>query len=527
MAGAGGLTADRSDPADRPARARRWWQIGWYPLAAPIAFIVLIWSSAALHPVWLVRPLAFAIVATVLLSLVLAALVADSDRGTLAAWAIVVGLVVDDLRLTALLVLVAASIVVEGIVHRGHGLASGRTIRRGMSILAAVLLLATSISLVQNGTVQSVVEDIRSDLDRPRQAATYDPAAPDIVVMLLDGYPGYEAAEALAPAGFDPDAFPNALEARGFQVPRSSRTNYLLTRLVLPAMFTGTHLADIPHLERPLRPAEQEARRLREVTDSGLVLRVLGEHGYDRTAVSSGWSELGLRQMDQLIDPPQLTEFEISLLRVSGLGNVAGQVRGDLISDQLRARIIDTFEAGVALAGEDHARPRFLFLHVPSPHSPVVFDAHGRGVNGSPNSSVNSFTLPGLTRPVKLHLTYEGAADVATRTLQFVDTMLARPDPPVIVIFSDHGSDSAFIGNDPLASDLHERTSNFMAFFTPGHPDLIPAGTTLVNIFPRILNAYLGTDLPIRADTVWAWRKDSSVLDLVEIDLTTIHALLR
>ncbi len=40
-------------------------------------------------------------------------------------------------------------------------------------------------------------------------AESYDPAAPDIYVILLDGYPGDDAAE-LEPS-FDANAFPEAL----------------------------------------------------------------------------------------------------------------------------------------------------------------------------------------------------------------------------------------------------------------------------------------------------------------------------
>jgi hypothetical protein len=39
--------------------------------------------------------------------------------------------------------------------------------------------------------------------------------------------------------------------------------------------------------------------------------------------------------------------------------------------------------------------------------------------------------------------------------------------------------------------------SNLFLARTPGHPGLFPNDTTLINVFPRILNAYAGTNLPL------------------------------
>src|SRR4029079_14463170 len=100
---------------------------------------------------------------------------------------------------------------------------------------------------------------------REPMAAAYDPAAPDIYVILRDGYPGDDAAE-LDPL-FDADAFPDALEDRGFDVQRHSRSNYLLTRLTLATMFGNDHVADDPALVRSHGPPAADNRRLRLFAD--------------------------------------------------------------------------------------------------------------------------------------------------------------------------------------------------------------------------------------------------------------------
>ena len=70
------------------------------------------------------------------------------------------------------------------------------------------------------------------------------------------------------------------------------------------------------------------------------------------------------------------------------------------------------------------------------------------------------------------------------------------------MLFSDHGPDISFDTHDPLSADLDQRTSNLIAVLAPGKPDLLPDDLTVVNIFPIVLNAYLGTDLADPAEHV-------------------------
>ena len=89
----------------------------------------------------------------------------------------------------------------------------------------------------------------------------------------------------------------------------------------------------------------------------------------------------------------------------------------------------------------------------------------------------------------------------------------SSPTPPVIVLFSDHGTGTGFDHVRPLESDLVERTSNILAASTPGHPGLFGEPATPVNILPLLLRTYFGSTVPLNDDSVWAWRE--SKLDFV------------
>ncbi len=124
----------------------------------------------------------------------------------------------------------------------------------------------------------------------------------------------------------------------------------------------------------------------------------------------------------------------------------------------------------------------------------------------------------------RIDLTFRYAEFVADRTIGLVDRIIATSTrEAVVVIFSDHGTDIGFDAADPLDSDLNERSSVVLAVRSPRHAPLLPPGTTPIGVLPRILNAYLGTALPLRSDTLWGWPRDGSLLDAVPIDLEALR----
>jgi len=97
-----------------------------------------------------------------------------------------------------------------------------------------------------------------------------------------------------------------------------------------------------------------------------------------------------------------------------------------------------------------------------------------------------------------------------------VDRILATSaTPPVIILLSDHGSGSRLNWNDLAHSDLDERSANLLATYTPGHRDVFPDNTTLVNLFGTFLGAYFGIDVPRQPDTVYRW--DDALTHLVTV----------
>ena len=159
-----------------------------------------------------------------------------------------------------------------------------------------------------------------------------------------------------------------------------------------------------------------------------------------------------------------------------------------------------------------------------APHPPLLFTANGTPTGDSVLS--DTFVEPDQQgrSAVRVNATFAYTEFAADRATELIDSILSSAShETVIAVLSDHGPDTLFSGRDPFSSDLDERSSNFLAVRTPGHPDLLPKGTTPINVLPRILNAYLGTDLALHSDTTWAWEAGHSVLDAVQIDMTTFR----
>jgi hypothetical protein len=416
---------------------------------------------------------------------------------------------------------VAAILVVTSLRARRRGWLRGPRVTSAMTLFALVLVAASLLRGMQAGGLQADVAEVSFDFERAPPVSSTRTGLPDIYVLLLDAYPGGTAARSAE--GFDAAAFPNALISRAFDLSADSRSNYMTTRLTLPSMFGARYLTDAPQLA-PGATRESDSRALRLATDAGIVLSELGAKGYQRIAVASGFSELGPIRVDRLVVLPQLTEMEAAIFISTGAGGVVDFVAPQHLANEVRTRVLDTFQAAAAIAEESHDTPRFVFIQVPAPHAPWVADAHGNLTTAS--SSI-------LARPDQLaddvaerrRRFYDYATWVGDLTISTIDRILdASVTRPVIAVFSDHGPDFDFNNDDPLASDLNIRTSILMAVLTPDRADVLPDRASVVNLFPHVLNRYVGSNLAIQPDRFWAWRANSSILDFVEIDPRTWKA---
>jgi len=509
------VVATDSNVVRRPGP--RWWPIELYPAAFPLGLVVLVWGQAEINLLELVRPAVVAVVASLLITLVLSLLAGDRHLGGMAAAAVTLALVVDRAAASVVLVGVAMFLVVLARLTRGRPIRYLPIATRILRLIATVTLLAAGISAVTRPGFGADIGEAFLAPPGPAERPMPPAGSPDIFVYLLDGYPG--AAAAAQEPSFDASVFPAALRARGFTVHPGSRSNYLLTRIVLPTMFESRHVLDVPELDPPFGPDQAvDARRLRGLLEHSSGIAAIRGAGYDVVWISCGASHLDIRTVDRRIEAPGPSELEVVLLRQSGLGTLLQVVAPSGYSQMIRDRLSTALQDAVDLAREPHERPRFVFVHVPLPHPPTVLRADGSPENGSPEARWDGGPRVPESKDLRRQRTFDQVTAVGRAAVEGVDALLAAaPRPPVVVIFSDHGTDIGFDPNDPLASDLNERSSAILATLTPGHPGIFDAPTTPINIISTLTNAYMGTSVPRQPDTTYAF--DGSVLDAVPVEV--------
>jgi len=487
-----------------------------YPVAFPIAFLINIWSGTNADPNDVVRSLLIVVAVALALSFV-AGLIAGRTRGGLAASAILAGLLAPASSAAGpALIVVGLLVLGEGAIHRGRPIKRGPLIDRVMVGLATILLVAVGIKVVSEGSLARGIADLQLDWQSrpPAGSAVGDDAVtdaqetgPDIVMIMLDGYPGDAAARLAAESGspYDPDAFPDALTSLGFNVQRNSHSNYLLTPMTLASVLDMRHLVDVPELVDAGRDAAG-GRGFRRLADAGEAFDILHDHGYELVWVDGGFSHIEIRRVDRWVDPGMPTELEVRLLGTTFAGTTVTNLAPDLLSSLHRNRVLTTIADAPRLIDEPHHQPRFLFVHVPSPHAPWVFGPQGEPrTEGLASFYMDPVGVRDIDRPEAIRRVFDQASYVAGQTLDAVEELLERPDPPVVIIFSDHGPGTEIDFNEPAKTDLVERSSNFFAAYTPGQPDLFDEFTTPVNIFPTLFDGYFGLDAPRQPDTIYAW----------------------
>jgi len=504
----------------QPDRRLRVTDLPWHPIILALAIVLTFWVDQPVSPLAGIRlvPGAAVVVAglTALLWLVLrnrhrAGLIASAvivvlwakhgarfvasvlprlDPWVAAVWLAVIGLAI----------LIALRIVLRLARGASH---SERTTKR-LNLAAMVLLMATMASAALGGNLGTAILDIRAQNGTPQTAvASTEVTAdgPDIFVFLLDMYP---RADVLAERyGLDNTPFLAALDDRGFTVADDSRTAYAYTHLALPTFLHMDYMERIPSMRAVFEGKAPPRPDLRLAINQNPVFDFLRERGYAVSSVSSGFEDYTVRHVERFWDGGELNEFELQFLESTFLGDVLTAAAPDLASGHLRARIRSILQQAPSTADTTGAGSRLVFVHVPAPHTPIVFGPDGEPVIARLDSDFFQ------DRHVKLGLDPEGFTEafrgevtyLNTLVLDAIDGVLARSaEPPVILVLSDHGPSSG-VSWDEIPRDerepsvLRERIANLFAAYTPGKQDVFPDDVSLVNVFRHLFDAYFGTSL--------------------------------
>ena len=350
----------------------------------------------------------------------------------------------------------------------------------------------------------------RPDTDGPK---------PDTYLIILDSYTG--AASLARNHGFNNVGFLEALQRRGFVIPRSVRANYVHTILALTSLLNWDSVqAVVPGLSpgsqdpKPLVHAIEEnptwwyfARRGYRIAYFPSVKAITGRNRY----AGEGFAE----------DPADFVSAWLVMTPAPELLRAWHTVAaswGGMPSPTTRKATLDDHR--FASLGElpRNSRPLFAFAHFLLPHTPFVYRANcsyrdpplwARSDRSTPDSVVGPAYVQQLIC-------------VNRRVLTLVDRIRegGRPDP-VIILMSDHGFGKGYRGLPPLGDaapeDVAERLDAFAAVLVPaGARDAFRGDLTTTGVMRGVMREVFGLNLPPRREPSF-WSPDVPPFDLTRI----------
>ena len=492
-----------------------------YPILLAGTLVVELLNVSGVSPFAAVRAMVVALIVALLVAWAGRVFLRDRDRGGIVAalWVLTL-LGGDDPRLALAILAATALLLAERyLLPPERQMIPWARIGLVLSRLVAVFALAVAIQAIQTGALAGSVRSVTHETPlRPAAAkAAPDSTDPDIYLILLDGH---ARSDVLADVfGRDGTAFTRALESDGFEVAPRSRSNYTQTGETLTSMFSQAQLQDVPRMADLLALDEDQPPGgiVRDVINDNATWTFLRDRGYEIDAVSSGFEQVVIREADRFVDTGQLNEFELAVLKRSIAGRLLDALAPDVASAQQRDRIRGAFDALATAPSWIGDGPQFVFVHVPSPHPPWVFEADGspRTVSFRDVWLEESPDTTGLTVP-QLKAGYaDQVADVDRRMLEALPKLdaaiAARGRPAVVIVFSDHGS---WIGTD---ADMRLRFKNLLAVRSSERTVTFEPNLTLVNLLPSLFEQLFGVEWVRRPDTQYRFGA-TSAFELFAVD---------
>ena len=345
-------------------------------------------------------------------------------------------------------------------------------------------------------------------------------STPDVFLVVLDGYVGLETLA--RDFGFEEPAIVDALEDRGFEVPRSAWSSFPSTRASVPSLLDMSY---------PLEPGDgitpATDLHLSEVIGGNNSLNtILESAGYESVMVESGWSgSFCGGQVDRCVTAPFLDEMMFSVLERTLAGPTVLESFGYSFTVGAQRTMTWLAENAPQLSVDDV--PSFVFTHIMAPHPPFFLDQQCQTVYSDSMSGVS------FARASDDMASRRGAYLAQASCLNdFMVDLSDRLDPDDVVVFvADHGSDGRNqLIRDPASwtdEDLVERYNVFLAV-RDGKGCSVGSPVVLPNIFRRVLSCLSDEKLPDLAPRMLKYAassfkgRPSPILEVSREDLSAL-----
>lgn len=367
--------------------------------------------------------------------------------------------------------------------------------------LSCFVLLAPSLFKIAFYAFQPTVKVKKEIIASGRKANL---PKPDIYYFIMDSYGRQDVLK--NSFGFDNSPFLNSLKKRGFYIADKSTSNYYLTTHSIPSSLNLDYLQALIGTENLQKPKAVSAK---ELVRNSRLRSILNENGYKYVCFASGISFSEVKDADLYLGHKlAISELSFAVLNITPLPDVLYALFSKDEFTLHRETVLFPFKH-MKKAVEVPA-PKFVQIHILSPHVPFIFDQDGNHITPFGREFYQKENnAPYQTENEKLDANLDYKTGYANQTtfinaklLRAIDTILANSaSPPVIIIQGDHGARLNSNFNDIKASNHFEGFANLSAFYFPKqdtsglYPEISP-----VNIFRVVCNKYFSTQLPLLPD---------------------------
>jgi hypothetical protein len=457
-----------------------------YPAALVAAFVIAQFAVWWPPVIAVVRPLGVVVALSLAAQLIASRFLGRQVGAMVAA---VVGIALLEIRVAAVLaVAMLLSLAWLEVRRRRTGAREWSRVTRSLNVIA---LGALAVALISALTAAIGLPAI--DEGRTASPAAAPADAPDIYLILLDGYP---RADALADTfGLDNEPFIDEMATLGFDSADQAHSNYNRTALTVPSVLNAAHIDDL--MPQPPAGFVAQNRWISSLINRASAVEDARALGYDFVHVPTDVQYFTRVANTDLRDTGQLSQFEMTLVDYGLLRLVAEDQVGSWHRAEHRDRIVVSLDEVARIAGEPAPAPRLVFAHIALPHYPLLFRADG---SESIDEGCFWYDCDVAREPMPedfRSLMREQIEFTNQRTLVLVRLIIEDSQRPVVIlVWSDHGF------RHWLSSDA-ETFRSVVFSRTPDHPNLFPENASPLNLIPRVLNAYLDAGLPLAREDVW------------------------
>ncbi len=388
------------------------------------------------------------------------------------------------------------------------------SLTRYLNVMAIIAVSIPVYSILRHSyyAQQAQQHDRENITSKKEVPSNYDiENLPDIYYIVTDGYARSDILEEYY--GYNNAEFIQFLQSRGFYVAEESVSNYATTVFSLTSSLNMAYLPDVEYDIQPWRGGYAFYKPIQR----SVIRQQLANLGYPMVALATGYGPTEVFDAEFVFTPDMtrlekfrafdaFNAFEGMLLHTSAalILTDIDRIRNTSIGQFVvyRQQIIFSLQRGMILQNFEYLMestelqgPKFVFVHILSPHRPYFFGSEGEEVEQH-----EPFSLDNID-PSIVNLEKEYYRDqliyITTRLEEVIDEILTKSKhPPIIILQSDHGPGLGINWEKPTNEQLRDRMAILNAYHLPQscrhqlYPTITPINTFRVTFNCLIPGSY-------------------------------------